>query len=103
MNPTLLRQVYKRHGIKKKKIRWCKVDPNLDEAERRRALGRMKRKLEKARRDGYRIIYVDETMFTRRTVPNSEWALPGENMTIDEKLLSEPTLALLSGISKEKG
>ena len=77
MNPTLLRDVYRLNGIKKKKVRWYKEVPPHDAAERRRAFNRMKRKLEKARKDGYRIIYLDETMFTRKTVPNSEWALPG--------------------------
>ena len=57
----------------------------------------------KAKRDGYRIIYLDETMITRKTVGNYEWALPGNNVSIDTKMLNEPTLALLSGISKERG
>mgnify|MGYP004089971961 CR=1 FL=1 len=32
--------------------------------------------LKRAKRDGYRIIYLDETMFTRSTVPKSEYCLP---------------------------
>ena len=51
----------------------------------------------------YRIIYLDETCFTRKTVANSEWALPGQNLSINTDQLDEPTLALLSGISKERG
>ena len=30
MNPTLLRDVYARHGIKKKKLRWYKVAKHPD-------------------------------------------------------------------------
>ena len=56
-----------------------------------------------ARNDGYRIIYLDETMFTRKTVADTEWALPKKNLRIDEAKLNEPTLALLASISKEKG
>ena len=63
----------------------------------------MKRQLTRAKRDGYRIIYLDETMFTRKTVAETEWALPGENMTVDEAKLNEPTLAMLAAISKDKG
>ena len=103
LNPTLLSQVYRLHRIKKKKLRWYKVAPNLDEDQRRRELGTMKRALTIAKREGYRIIYLDETMFTRKTVADTEWALPGQNMTVDLKLLDEPTLALLSGVSKERG
>ena len=30
MNPTLLREIYRRHGIKKKKLRWYKVPNKYD-------------------------------------------------------------------------
>ena len=56
-----------------------------------------------AKNDGYRIIYLDETMFTRKTVVDAEWTLPKENLQVDEAKLNEPTLALLSAISKERG
>ena len=48
-------------------------------------------------------MYIDETMVTRKTVPLTEWARKRENMSVDVARLDEPTLALLSGISKEKG
>ena len=63
----------------------------------------MKRELTRARNAGYRILYIDETCFTRKTMVNTEWCRQKENMTVDEARLNEPTLALLSGISKENG
>ena len=63
----------------------------------------MKRELTKARNQGYRIVYIDETMITRKTVANLEWSRPKENMAIDVAKLEEPTLAVLCGISKENG
>ena len=63
----------------------------------------MKRELTKARNAGYRIVYLDETMITRKTVADAEWSRPKENMAVDVAKLEEPTLALLSGISREKG
>ena len=42
-------------------------------------------------------------MFTWSTLPDTEWALPGENMRVDVATKDEPTLALLAGVSKEKG
>ena len=63
----------------------------------------MKMLLTKAKNQGFRIVYIDETMMTRKTVPLTEWARKKENMSIDVTKLDEPTLALLSGISKEKG
>ena len=56
-----------------------------------------------AKNEGYRFVYLDETMFTRKTVAETEWALPGQNMTINEARLKEPTLAVLAAISSERG
>ena len=63
----------------------------------------MIRLLTKAKKDGYRIVYLDETCFTRKTMTDTEWTLPKENVTIDEAKINEPCLALLAAISKDKG
>ena len=57
----------------------------------------------KARNAGYRFIYIDETMFTRTTVPDTEWSKAKQNMVVDLNKLEEPTYSVLAGISKEKG
>ena len=103
MNPTLLRKVYRLHGIKKKKIRWVKESKVQDPAVHRQQLITMKRNLTRARNEGCRNVYIDETMFTRKTCPDTEWAPKKSNMQVDSAKLDEPTLALLCGISKEKG
>ena len=63
----------------------------------------MKRLLKRAKNDGYRIIYLDEICFTRSSVPKTEYCLQNQNMPADLVHLSEPTLAVLSAISKDKG
>jgi len=63
----------------------------------------MKSELTKVQNAGYRVIYIDETMFTRKACPDIEWARSKENMTVDLARLEEPTLAVLCGISKESG
>ena len=63
----------------------------------------MIRALKRAKKDGYKIIYIDETMFTRSTVPRTEYCLPNRNVTVDKSWINEPTMAVLSGISREKG
>ena len=40
--------------------------------------------LAKAKKDGFRIIYIDETMFTKHSIPKSEYCLPHKNMMIDK-------------------
>ena len=63
----------------------------------------MKRLLTRAKNDGYRVIYLDETCFTRSTVPKTEYCRQGENVAADLAYMQEPTLAVLAAISKEKG
>ena len=56
-----------------------------------------------SKKDGYKIIYLDETMFTESSVLKTEYCLPSQNLNIDKSKTNEPAMALLSGISKEKG
>ena len=42
-------------------------------------------------------------MFTRKTITDTEWSLKKDNLKVNEAKLNEPTLAVLAGISKEKG
>jgi len=69
INPTLLRKVYRMHHIKKKKIRWYKTPTESDTRKTRQKLGTMKMLLTRAKNQGYRIVYIDETMITRKAVP----------------------------------
>ena len=103
INPTLLRRVYRLHGIKKKTIRWVKTAKQHGEGSYRQKFGTMKMLLTKAKNQGFRFIYLDETCFTRKTCQLAEWARKGENVQFDQSKLNEPTIALLCGISKERG
>ena len=67
MNPTLLRQVYAIHGIKKKKLRWQKFPKERNPDKEKQQLTTMKREMTKAKNLGYRFVYIDETCFTRKT------------------------------------
>ena len=83
MNRTLLRKVYRLHGIKKKYFRRTKHDKDHDPEEYQKKFITMKRLLTRYKNDGYRFIYADETMITRTTVKPTEWTRKKENMTID--------------------
>ena len=103
MGYTLLSKVYKMHGVKKRTITWKKKANVRTEEEYKREKKKLLRQLKKARKDGYRIIYLDEAMFTKSALPKTEYCLPKQNLNIDKSQTNEPAMALLSGISKEKG
>ena len=48
------------------------------------------------------MIFIDETIFTRKALKKSKWTRPGENAEVDDKLLNDSTKALLMGVSAEK-
>ena len=103
MNTALIRKVYAMHKIKKKKYRYHKQPKDNDPAKQKQLLTTMKQMLTKATKAGYRLVYIDETCFTRKTMVDTEYALPTQNVDIDTARLEEPTLALLNAISKENG
>ena len=89
--------------MKRRRIKWIKQAREDKSAQYARNNGKMIAALKRARRDGFRVIYIDETVFTRSTVPRTEYYLPEQNMTADKSWVNEPTVAVLSGISREKG
>ena len=103
MNVTLLRRIYRRYGVKKKAFKYTKVvTPDL-QAQLPALKEQLRLELAEAKSQGFKINYIDETMFTRKAVARSEWAAKYENAEVDEALLNEPTKALLLGISAENG
>ena len=83
MNYTLLTKVYNLHGIKKKRIKWIKVTKDKPAKVSVKEKNKMVRELRKVKQQGYKVVYIDETMFTRRSVPTKEYCLPSKNMTVD--------------------
>ena len=76
MNPTLLSQIYRKNKIKKRAIRWTKKAKNMDEDKLRKEIARVRRELVRVKKQGYRVVYLDETMVTRKTVPLAKYCLP---------------------------
>ena len=69
MNYTLLSKIYKLHNVKRRRIKWEKKAREQNQVNFSRDKAKMIRELKKAKRDGYRIIYIDETVFTRSNIP----------------------------------
>ena len=63
----------------------------------------MRQQLEVIKNDEYLVLYLDETIFSRKAMLKTAWARKHENADVDEAMLNEPTLALLMSVSKENG
>ena len=73
INPTLLSKVYRENKIRKKKIKWVKhINPDKEEEYEQWRLD-LKKELLELKRDHYRIIYLDEAVFTTKTIRSIEY------------------------------
>jgi len=103
MNASALGKLYADHNIKKRAIMWKKKKNPLKSKEYKSKVSALHAEVQGMMARGFKIIYIDETMFTRRARMNSEYANMGSNIQIIEKELDAPTLAFLVGISAEDG
>ena len=77
--------------------------PPDQEAELPGLIAKMRSELKEAQRQQYLILYLDETIFSRKAMLKTVWALKHENAEIDEAMLNEKTKALLLSISADNG
>ena len=53
--------------------------------------------------DGYRVLYLDEFMTTKSTMPTHDWTPRNQSFQIDYKIYHKKTVASIIAISKEAG
>jgi hypothetical protein len=63
----------------------------------------MKAEVQQAKASGRRIIYADEAMFTTATLPSLGFSSKLQNVVLEDKLTSSPALAIVAGVSAERG
>ena len=73
INPTLLRKFYALHKIRRKHVKFTKeINPDKEhEYEKWRV--DLKDKIANLKEDGYKIIYLDEAVFTSKTIKTTDY------------------------------
>ena len=51
----------------------------------------------------WKLVFVDEAVFSFNTFSTKAWAVPYKSVTFEEKKMSVKTQALIAGISKDRG
>ena len=103
MNYNLLRKIYKQQGISPRPIKYSKEFRRSKTKKRNEELKDIIAALDQAKLDNFRILYLDEQMFTYNTKPKHCYTLKGKNMVVSQDRLTVPTLALLLFVSAERG
>ena len=78
-----LRKEYRMAKIRKKKIKRTKVISEDKEWQRLGEAVEAYSGLEQHKAEGYRILYLDEVMTTKSTLPMFEWSALNDNMKVD--------------------
>ena len=98
-----LRAHYRARGIKRKFVRQVKVIPRDKQGERERERRSLIRKLDSFRRSGRKVIYLDEVVFSKLSIPKVEWSNRGHNITVDEARVRTGYVAVCAAITEGDG
>ena len=52
---------------------------------------------------GFRVVFLDETMVTKSTMPSHEWSASREHFQVDFNQFAGTSTAVLAGVSMERG
>jgi hypothetical protein len=103
ITPYKLRKLYQGQKIRKKYLRFTKLpdEPKqIEIAEKAAVLGR---EIRFALSDGFRLVYLDEMMVTKRSLPKSEWSKKNQNFQLDLSKIDTSAVATLCAVSREFG
>ena len=103
INPTLLSKVYRIHKIKAKKIKSVKLIDPEKEQEYEQWRKDLITRIQSLRQQNTRIIYLDECVFTSKTILMRDYTNLKCNRRIPQTQLNQPVFALVLAISRENG
>lgn len=103
LSATTLSRLYKKHKIRKKKIKITKIPNRKQRAKIKLSVANIKKELLYYTKKGFRIIYIDETMITKSTIARNEWSVNRENYEMDMADLNREGIAICAGVSLEYG
>ena len=103
INPTLLRKVYQVHKIKSKKVRQVKLIKPDKELEYENWRIEIRDRIRSLRRQSRRIIYIDETVFTWKSIKLTEYSPLHHNHRVPQSKVIQPVFSLILAISEENG
>lgn len=100
---TTLRRLYLKNKIKRKKVRQEKYLPPLYKIKFDSQRQDLIEKLDSVQKENRKIIYLDETNFTKLSFQNKDWSRSNENQHVDQRDIYTGYRSVIASISEEKG
>ena len=98
-----LRKFYKERKIKKKLVKIGKVLPPRALPRAAEDAMNLADDVRGANLQGFRILQIDEAMYTKRVLPKFDWSKKHKNASIDWQKMDTGALAVVAAISREQG
>ena len=100
---TSLRRLYLKHKIRCKKVRQEKVMPQKTRENFTIKSRSLVEDIENAKREGRLIVYIDETLFSKRSIKLREWANKNSNLTVNQEDVYVGFRSVIAGMTEERG
>jgi transposase len=100
---TTFCRIYKKHQIRNKRIKITKLPDRVVRLRIKKQTAFMAKQLHEMIDRGFRIIFLDETLITKSTIPKREWTPKKERLEIDFGQFSREVIAIIASISREAG
>ena len=100
---TSLRRLYLRNGIRCKKVRQEKVMPAQTRENFVQKCRSLVEDIEQAKREGRLIVYIDEILFTKRSLKLREWAQKNSNLTVNQEDVYVGFRSVIAAMTEEHG
>jgi hypothetical protein len=103
ISKSYLQKIYKDNKVKRKAITYTKKKKGLGSEKYEASLLMMRSEVMEALASKKKIVFIDEAMFTYSTNAMLAYAPNRQNICVDEKLSSAPAIAMVAGVSVERG
>jgi hypothetical protein len=100
---TSLRRLYLQRGCRVKKVRQDKFLPPKIAVDYKERCKICLDEIKLARSEGRRIIYVDETLFTKLAFKSKEWSAKNTNLSVDQVDIYTGYRAVIASMTEERG
>ncbi len=99
ITPSMLQHLYRRCNVSRKVVRHCKALQPTGLPDFAELKADLIAQMDQATSKGKLIIYLDETIFTSKTVQTREYSCKGQNITIDRSRLNNAYYSAIAAIS----
>ena len=100
---TSLRRLYLKHKIKRKKVVQDKVMPPNIQQNFNNQCHELLQKVNSVKDQNRKIIYLDETVFSKLSLMNKEWSPKNSNLFVDSRQVYTGYRCAIASMSAEKG